>query len=203
MEKTFDSVSEEKRLKVINNGFKEFSNHGFKRSSLNNILTNSQVSKGFFYHYFCDKEDFYNYLITLGVNTIIEKLMNKKLLDETDFISRLQKAAIYKNEVVKKYPDLMNFYTKLYSDVDAIKLKEITEKTAGDFSNKVLVENIDYTLFRDDIPLESSMKIVSRYISQLTTELQGLLPRMTFEEITSYYERELEDLKNTVYKKGE
>ena len=112
MEHIFNNVELKKRNKIINKGLNEFSAHGFRRSSLNKILSSSEVSKGFFYHYFKNKEDFYNYLTNFGIDIILTKMNNTQLLEDRDFIRRLQSAAMIKNEIVMKYPNLMPFFRK-------------------------------------------------------------------------------------------
>ena len=203
MEHRFEGIDDSKKVKLLNSGYLEFSMHGVKRSSLNKILKIANVSKGFFYHYFKDKDDFLDYLIQYGVTQIIEKLNNENLLDDPDFIRRLQKSATYKNELTRTYPNLMKFFTKMYNEKDSTRLKEISEQLSGDFARRVLVENVDYSLFREDLPIDAAMKIVSRYVNQLALEIESMIQKMNFEEISKYYERELEDLKKIVYKKGQ
>lgn len=203
LEYNFDKLEDEKRNKLINSGYNEFAVHGVNRSSLNKILKNAEVSKGFFYHYFHDKEDFLNYLVSFAIKQIIDKMQNSNLLDDQDYIRRLQKSATYKTEVVLKYPKIMDFITKLYTENEAERLMKLSESLSGDFAKRVLTENIDYSLFKEDIPLPSALKLVNKYIAQLQTELLQKFPHQTFEEIASYYEKELEDLKSLVYKKGD
>ena len=203
MEHIFNNVELKKRNKIINKGLNEFSAHGFRRSSLNKILSSSEVSKGFFYHYFKNKEDFYNYLTNFGIDIILTKMNNTQLLEDRDFIRRLQSAAMIKNEIVMKYPNLMPFFTVVYTENSQEKIKEITQKLASDYSERVLTENIDYSLFREDIPIEASKKVVARYLAQLASEMEPMLKTISFQEISKYYTNELEVLKQTVYKKGE
>lgn len=202
MENNFDKMEEDKRHKLINSGYKEFSMHGVARSSLNKILKNADLSKGFFYHYFQDKNEFLDCLITYGIRQILDKLNNESLLEDPDFIRRLQKSATYKNELTKIHPDIMKFFTKMYRDNDSTRLKELSESLSGDFAKRVLVENIDYSFFREDVSIETAMKIISRYINQLSVEIEAMIHNMDFEDISHYYEQELEDLKSIIYRKG-
>lgn len=197
----FEHLEVTKRNKIINCGYEEYSLHGIKRASLNKILSNAGVSKGFFYHYFKDKDSFYNYLLEFGITLVIEKLNKESLLEERDYITRLQKAALYKNEVLKEFPMLMNFFTKYYSQSNKEDYEAISKKLGGDFSQRVLTENINYELFRDDISLENGMKIVSRYLSQVTLEVSTIFSTITFKETVDYYIKELEILRDVVYKK--
>jgi|LGVF01.2.fsa_nt_gb AcrR family transcriptional regulator len=203
MDHSFNNINEDRRTIVINNGYTEFANYGFKRSSLNKILTASNASKGFFYYHFKNKTEFYNYLLNFGIDIILEKLQDEKLLQDPDLIRRIQKSAIVKNEIVLKYPSLMDFFTKAYTEQSQEKIMEITNRLASDYSERILSENLDFTLFKDDMPIKGSIKIITRYIAQLTNEIKPMLKQMSFKDIVDYYDKELEELKKAFYKKGE
>jgi TetR/AcrR family transcriptional regulator len=203
MEYNFDSVEYEKRKRIINSGYAEFSEFGIARASLNKILSNSGVSKGFFYHYFKDKDSFYQYLIEHGITLVVEKLNDKSLLDEQDFISRLQKASMYKTELLITFPKLMDFFTKFYSDSSPEVYEEVSLRLGGDFAYRLRTENIDFSLFRDDISIENAMKIISRYMAQIVSEVTSMIPKISYKEISEYYIKELEVIRDAIYKKGE
>ena len=61
--KTFYNLSQEKQQKIIDASKKEFSNNLYQDVSLNQIIKNSNISRGSFYMYFTDKEDLYFYLL--------------------------------------------------------------------------------------------------------------------------------------------
>lgn len=202
MEHSFKNVDEEKQLIVINNAFKEFASQGYKRSSLNTILKESGVSKGFFYHYFKNKEVFYNFLLEHAILIIVERLNNAKLIEESDFIKRLQDGALNKIQVAKKYPKLFEFLADYYLSITPEEYLKFAEKVSGDTAQRMLTENIDYSLFKDDVPIDVAMKVVHKFIGQVSYELQSKVNIWTYQQIAEYYSNELEDLKKVVYKKG-
>ncbi len=202
MNHSFIKVDEEKRIKIINNAFEEFASQGYKRSSLNTILKESQVSKGFFYHYFSNKQVFYNFLLEYAIMTIVEKLNTEKLIEETDFIKRLQDGALYKIQVSKTHPKIFEFLAGYYLSITPEEYLAFAERISGDTAQRMLTENIDYSLFKDDVPIDVSMKVVHKYIGQVSSELQDKVNIWSYQEIAEYYTNELEDLKKVVYKKG-
>ena len=202
MENGFSHIEKEKRLNIINNAFNEFSIQGYKRSSLNTILKESGLSKGFFYHHFKNKEEFYQSLLEYAITVIADKMQNVGLIEEKDFIKRLQDGALHKIQVAKVYPSLFEFLASHYLSVTPEEYTKLTERITGDMATRMLTENIDYSLFKDDVPIEVAMKVIHKYLGQVTIELRNKVNIWTYKQIAEYYSNELEDLKKVVYKKG-
>ena len=60
-----EKIEEKLRNNIINSGLKEFSLYGYEKASLNNILSEAEISKGRFYQYVKGKKEFYDYLIDI------------------------------------------------------------------------------------------------------------------------------------------
>jgi len=185
---------------LINSGLFEFSEQGYKRSSLNKILTNAKVSKGFFYHYFKSKSVFHKYLIEYSVDILLERYNKEELLEEQDFIVRMQKQAIYKIEISKQYPYLFPFLAHIYRDFSFKEYTEMVEKMTNNFLYRFLNENIDYSMIRDDLDKESAMKMITRYVQSIQNEFMSNLNTDKFDDMFQYFNKELEVLKKVVYK---
>jgi len=65
---TFFNLSDEKKAKIIEASLSEFENNDYDQASINQIVLNSEISKGSFYQYFQDKKDLYKYLIQLMID---------------------------------------------------------------------------------------------------------------------------------------
>lgn len=63
--KTFYNLPKEKKERLLEAAFKEFSNEPIEEVSINAIIQNSDISRGSFYQYFEDKEDLYCYCLDL------------------------------------------------------------------------------------------------------------------------------------------
>ena len=201
MENGFNQIESEKQINIINNAFNEFSIQGYKRSSLNTILKESGVSKGFFYHYFKNKAEFYQFLLERAITVIADKMQNVGLIEETDFIKRIQDGALYKIQVAKIYPRLFEFLASHYLSVTPEEYTKLTERITGDLAKRMLTENIDYSLFKDDVPIDISMKVIHKYLGQVSYEIRDKVNVWSYKQIAEYYAKELEDLKKVVYKR--
>jgi TetR/AcrR family transcriptional regulator len=64
--KTFFNLPEEKRQRIIDLALAEFAHNDYDSASISRIVAQAGIAKGSFYQYFENKEDLYNYLLTLG-----------------------------------------------------------------------------------------------------------------------------------------
>jgi len=62
---TFLNLPSEKREQIVNAAVEEFAANGLENASTNRIVAQSGISKGSFYQYFEDKQDVFDYLVTL------------------------------------------------------------------------------------------------------------------------------------------
>lgn len=61
--KTFFNLPEEKRRRLIDAAWEEFTSVSFGRVSINRIIHQAEIPRGSFYQYFADKEDLFCYLL--------------------------------------------------------------------------------------------------------------------------------------------
>ena len=62
---TFLNLPAEKREQIVDAAVEEFAANGLENASTNRIVASSGISKGSFYQYFDDKQDVFDYLVTL------------------------------------------------------------------------------------------------------------------------------------------
>ena len=62
---TFHNLPEKKRNTIIDAAIEEFADYGLENASTNRIVEKSGISKGSFYQYFEDKQDVFDYLLTV------------------------------------------------------------------------------------------------------------------------------------------
>ena len=63
---TFFNLPEEKRQKLLECAIDEFAAHDYHSASVSKIVSRAGISKGSLYQYFKDKQDLFNYLLTLA-----------------------------------------------------------------------------------------------------------------------------------------
>ena len=195
----FDGFEDERKKRLINAGFTEFGTHGYERSSLNRILQTAQIPKGLFYHYFEQKEDLYHYLIQFGINEITKKLMDSRLLDETDYIKRLLMSYMIKVHVYKEYTNFEQFLMSVYKDNNPEFLASINLTDSKAYGQRFVGENIDLSRFIV-ADLEAGTRVASRYMQQAFNDIIFSIQEMDENKIKQYLTQEAAYLKKMLYK---
>lgn len=149
-------INNEKVIRIINAGCKEFAQFGKVKASLNKILKSAGISKGVFYHYFEDKEALFSFLLFFSVKLSVEEIDEKLEYENQDIIKRICEVTKRRLDIVKKYPYLMEMNDRFRNEIFQIlgegKYKEVREKFYS--------EKVDYSLFKDQENLKEVMHIV-------------------------------------------
>lgn len=85
--KTFFNLPSDKQRKLLDAGIREFSRVSFDEASINQIIQDAKISRGSFYMYFQDKEDFYFYLLQQYQLEMYDRLIHYIDLCQGEFIA--------------------------------------------------------------------------------------------------------------------
>ena len=145
---TFLRLNDDKKRKLLEACFKEFSLNNFNDVSINRIIKEAGISRGSFYMYFVDKKDLYFYLLEqyseILINNMKEDLVNNKgdlFLMFQDNIKRTYNS--FKNNNI-------NFFKK---SLENITIMEESKRTFGFRDKRLLNElipNINLELLNDN-----------------------------------------------------
>lgn len=83
---TYYNLSDDKKERIFNAGVLELSYHDLFDASVNTIVRIANISKGSFYQYFEDKDEFYWYIVTEVIFGTVEKYETLLLKHEGDFL---------------------------------------------------------------------------------------------------------------------
>lgn len=87
---TFFNLEEKKKKKIIEAAIDEFSIHLIEDVSINQIIKKAHIARGSFYMYFKDKNDLYNYLLTLHQKEINKNIEKELIKAKGDFLEALE-----------------------------------------------------------------------------------------------------------------
>lgn len=73
---TFFNLPEEKKNKIIKAANKEFARVPLEQASIKNIVEDAEIARGSFYQYFEDKQDLFEYLMTLKIGNMQSNLLD-------------------------------------------------------------------------------------------------------------------------------
>ncbi len=175
----FENLDKEKQKKILNAAFKEFAEHGYEHASTNKIVKNAGIGKGMLFYYFKSKKDLYYYLINYGLNFIKKHYLDLINTDESDFIKRLVEATKLKLKAYTKHPELFHFLGDLLINDDLELPAELKDKflELRQLGYDIMFDNIDTTLFREDIDIEKAFQLIrwsiEGYQNHIIEELKG------------------------------
>lgn len=116
---TYYNLDKAKQGKIINSGITEFSNYSLFRGSVNRIIKRAGISKGSFYQYFYNKDEFYWYIVKLQIK-----------------------------ERISSYDELLEQYKGDVFKVEEAHLKELLELTK-DYRYSGLISNLFIHSYHD------------------------------------------------------
>ncbi|WBW95639.1 TetR/AcrR family transcriptional regulator [Oceanirhabdus sp. W0125-5] len=170
MEEIFKNMDPEKRDRIINSALEEFSTNRFEKASTNNIVKNAGISKGLLYHYFSSKRILYEYLETFVIEIITDAISKEMNWEEKDLFARLKQIVLIKLKVYVRYPYLVAFGKVMFEKKSIDELKKEAENYIPDVYKKVYYENIDFTLFKDNVDVQKAIKITQWSLEKLGEE---------------------------------
>ena len=133
---TFLRLNADKREKLIDASFKEFSLYNFNDASINRIIKDAGISRGSFYMYFEDKKDLYFYLLEQYLEVLIDNMKKDLIKNKGDLFKMFQ------DNIKESYNSFknnnINFFKK---SLENITIMEESKKTFG-FRDKRLLKEL-------------------------------------------------------------
>lgn len=144
---TFLRLNNEKKKKLLDASFKEFSLNNFNDVSINRIIKEAGIPRGSFYMYFEDKKDLYFYLLE-QYGEILVNYMKKDLIKNKGDLFKM-----FQDNIEESYNyfknDNINFFKK---SLENITIMEESKRTFGFRDKRLLKElipNINLELLND------------------------------------------------------
>ncbi|MEG2245295.1 MAG: TetR/AcrR family transcriptional regulator, partial [Erysipelotrichaceae bacterium] len=130
------------RRKILDSAFKEFGEQGYGLSSINNICTAGDISKGILYHYFKDKDELYLTCIRELFDSLTVYLQNelsdvketKEIRMERYFDARLRffrenplHHKLFCDVIIAPPAHLAHVISEIKTNFDALNISVLTE----------------------------------------------------------------------------
>lgn len=163
----------EKKEELIKASIKEFSEKGYDKASLNNILKEVGISKGAFYYHFNNKEDLYFYLLSIVVDKkmkfLTENIKPQDLNNDIFTIFKIQVETAM--EFGRLNPDISKFGESFIRE----RGNEIYHKALKKFDFQIndyfdiLINNaFNRGELRDDLPKDFIKNIIAYLFTHVT-----------------------------------
>ena len=207
----FHSLEAEKKERIINAALDEIASKGFKKASTNAIVEKAGISKGTLFYYFGSKEELFDFLCDYALEFAKREYVDKfeEHMKTGDFIERQKIRAELKRQLMSAHPRVAKFYESFFIPGNAEYLKKYTEtiNETREIVGKSVYENIDYSLFRDDIGHGKIMGymqwLFESYEKEITDRLVAAgAESIDMENMFREFNEFLNDLRKMFYKEG-
>lgn len=118
MNRKFYSLPEEKQQKIINAGFKVFSQNSYKKSPMNEIADCAGISKSLLFYYFRNKRELYLFLWDRACKITIKYLTEYRCYDPTDLFEMMERGMRAKIRMMTEYRDMTAFVLRAFYEKD-------------------------------------------------------------------------------------
>lgn len=118
MNEKFFNLPIEKQERIINAGYRVFSQNSYKKSPMSEIADAAGISKSLLFHYFLNKKELYMFLWDNCAKTTIRYLTEYKCYEQKDLFEMMYRGMQAKMEIIRKYPDMARFVIKAYYEKD-------------------------------------------------------------------------------------
>ena len=209
MNPAFQKLQIDKQNSIIEAAMKEFAEKGYENASTNRIVQGAGIGKGTLFYYFKNKEELYQYILNTCLDNVLNELLNKISMDETDFIERLKQIAQIKAVYHLTYPyDLSLLGTAFLQEEKAPIPPSARQKYQQliDLQEKAIYGNIDQSLFRKDLDPSKAFRLIQWTLHGYQEELTQRLKHQDLSsvDLDPYWEEfydYLDELKKVYYDK--
>lgn len=155
MNEGFFNLPLEKQEKIINVGFRVFSQNPYKKAPVAEIASRAGISKALLFYHFKNKKELYLFLWEKAIDLTQIATKEQNVLGTTDYFEMLRRSLTAKCNLLGHYPYVSEFALRAYYENDpAIKddIQKSFQQISLDSEQKIF-ETIDPHKIRADIDI--------------------------------------------------
>ena len=118
MNEKFYNLPEDKQQKIINAGYRVFSQNSYKKSPVSEIAAEEGISKSLLFHYFKNKKELYLFLWDTCAKVTVEYLEKYGCYEPGELFEVMLRGLKAKMEIMRRYPDLGAFVIRAFYEKD-------------------------------------------------------------------------------------
>lgn len=136
MNEKFYALPIEKQQKIMNAGFRIFSQNSYRKSPMQEIADEAGISKSLLFHYFYNKKDLYLFLWNKAADITIEYLTRNHCYESEDLFVMMERGMYAKIQIMCSYPDMAAFAIKAFYEKDPAVCGDIQKSYREHFNRK-------------------------------------------------------------------
>lgn len=186
----------------------EFAKEGYKNASTNNIVKESNISKGSLFKYFGNKKNLYIYVVRRSLKVLEDELLEAMVELSDDMFERIIQTQTIKIEMCYKYELESKIIMECFTKEEDEFREELKEQYSyyEKLAMELITKGIDYTKFKDGIDVKQVYSTLL-YISygykeklNMTYKDDIYLMMNDIDEIKKELQVSIDLIKNSVYK---
>lgn len=118
MNEKFYNLPKEKQQRIINAGFRVFSQNSYRRSPMSEIAGEAGISKSLLFFYFRNKRELYLFLWEQAAALTIEYLNAYRCYEPDDLFEMMERGMQAKFRLMELYPYMTSFTVKAFYEKD-------------------------------------------------------------------------------------
>ena len=146
-------LAQDKRDKIMNAGFRIFSQTAYKKAPVAEIAAEAGISKALLFYHFKNKKEIYFFLWNASIELTRKEITEQNVFGTKDFFELMRRSLKVKCNLMKRYPYVSQFSLRAYYEPEL----EIRQEVRSDFdelsieSERLIFSTIDITRLREDI----------------------------------------------------
>ena len=192
----------EKQHRLINAGYKLFSQYSYRKASTEDIAREAGISKGYLFYYFHNKRALYLYLCDHAIQVMRGQVMDEAFSGITDFFELMHHAISRKARVIAEFPHLTGFILRAYLSQQEETSEDLRQKFSelSQTGYQDAFRNLDLSPFRPEVDPAYMVRLLHWMADGYMLEVQrmGRVPSLT--EIKDEYGRLLHLMRTLCYK---
>lgn len=136
MNERFYTLPPEKQQRIINAGFRVFSQNSYRKSPMQEIADAAGISKSLLFHYFRNKKELYLFLWDKAAEITTEHLTKSRCYESTDLFEMMERGMYAKIQMMCRYPDMAAFAMKAFYEKEPAVYEEIQRSYRQHFDQK-------------------------------------------------------------------
>lgn len=136
MNDRFYTLPEEKQQRILNAGFRVFSQNSYRKSPMQEIADEAGISKSLLFHYFHNKKELYLFLWDKAADITIDYLTIHHCYEASDLFEMMERGMHAKIQIMCRYPDIAAFTMKAFYEKDPAVCSDIQKSYQMHFNRK-------------------------------------------------------------------
>lgn len=190
----------EKHSQIMTAAAALFAKQGYKKTTVDEIVSGAGISKGLFYHYFKNKIELYIHLYNSYVDILSHNIREKVDITETDFFQRLRQITHIRIDFVIEYPNLWNFlysaYYEEHPDIASLINKKNEKLLQESYASSAA--NIDWTKLKKGLSPDKAIEIITWVAEGFVRKIAASDPILN-SELYYQFDEYIECLKTGMY----